>query len=91
MHSAYAACPTLGHDGYPVDWNQWARFDEGLITYLTAPVQATVTPPDPTFLQRIHGGTYTTNRIIDARWTDLASRASIEAYWQRPMLVLPKI
>jgi hypothetical protein len=91
VHSAYDGAPALGADGYPVNWNDWAVHTEGTITYLTAPAQSSVTAAPLTFSQRIHGGAYTGNRVLDARQNALIAAAPIENAYIRPVPVYPKV
>lgn len=37
VHSAYSACPELGADGFPTNWDEWTYWDTGNITWLVSP------------------------------------------------------
>lgn len=53
VHSRYASAPELGVDGLPVDWADWARFDEGDVIYLTAPTWPLIPEAPVSFLARV--------------------------------------
>lgn len=84
-HSAYDGAPHLDVNGWPVDWNEWTRYDVGNISYLTEKPALSITPPVKTPLHVFHTGKAALNWKTKTELLDNANRQDIEsAYTNRP-------
>lgn len=84
-HSKYDECPEIGHDGYPVNWDEWSWWEEGNITYLIAGEPCQVPLADPTPLARMFRGKPERNRARDAQYLDYLMREDVEKAFVRPV------
>lgn len=91
VHSAYSAAPELGLDGFPVDWAEWGRYDEGNVSYLTCSTYpfplGSPAMPAATIWERLGGGVLGRNRNRTYAKADDRARAAAESAWRRPMAV----
>lgn len=91
IHSGagYDITPPLGADGYPENWDDWAVYEEGDVTYLTAATML-IDPADRPlpWLARIYGGRCARNHNLQIGYDDARKRAAIEEGYDRPAPVL---
>ena len=99
IHGNYQL-PTLGLDGFPTNWDDWVRYDEGNVTWLTEkPVWAYFpgSPPNAatifsSFSAVTHRGMSIKNWEDDRQRRDiLVNKAAIESAYRRPEPLQSKI
>lgn len=83
IHSEYENAPHLGLDGFPVDWGQWARYDEGNVSYLTSTTPYTTKPRIP-LLVRLFGGRMLANYKAQIVYREAQTKAAVEVAYTRP-------
>lgn len=87
VHSKYYAAAQLGADGLPVNWDDWARFDEGDVIYLTCVTWPLIPEPPMSILARIFGGRAARNHRMQHALREDRTRGPAEAGYTRPVPV----
>lgn len=90
-HEDYSDTPQLKSNGWPENWDEWAYWTEGSITYLVSAEECTVEPGPQTPAAVIHGGKAERNRLRHAQYLDFIDRADVELAYVRPVKVWARL